>query len=73
MQTPEATKKAELLPNCLLDAVDKAAAGIRLNAWAGFVAEIVGQTDGDLLHLTSSSCHPEILIEQECDFLMTLH
>ena len=23
--------------------------------------------------LTSSSCHPEILIEQECDFLMTLH
>ena len=26
-----------------------------------------------LLFLTSSSCHPEILIEQECDFLMTLH
>ena len=23
--------------------------------------------------LTSSSCHPEILIEQECDFLMTFH
>ena len=23
--------------------------------------------------LTSSSCHPEILIEQKCDFLMTLH
>ena len=29
-------------------------------------------TKGTML-LTSSSCHPEILIEQECNFLMTLH